>query len=68
MRIQAVEAQVGITKRNFRFYEQAGLIRPRHNRENDCRENGDTDILTLTLKRIWLLRRMNIPLEAIRKL
>ena len=38
MKINEVEALVGITKKNIRFYESEGLLCPRRNSENDCRE------------------------------
>lgn len=34
MRINEVEALVGITKKNIRFYEAEGLLTPRRNSEN----------------------------------
>lgn len=66
MRIQEVEAQVGITKKNIRFYEQEGLLHPSRNSENHYRDYSDQDVLTL--QRIRLLRRLGIPLEEIRLL
>lgn len=66
MRIQEVEALVGITKKNIRFYEQEGLIEPRRNRENGYRDYGDEDVETL--KKIRLLRRLGLPIEEIRRL
>ena len=34
MKINEVEALVGITKKNIRFYEEQGLLSPRRNSEN----------------------------------
>lgn len=66
MRIQKVEAMVGITKKNIRFYEQEGLISPQRNRENGYREYDENDILRL--KKIRLFRRLGVPIEDLRKL
>lgn len=66
MRIQEVEAQVGITKKNIRFYEQEGLITPQRNRENGYREYSAEDVLRL--KKIRLFRRLGVPIEDLRKL
>lgn len=66
MRIQEVETQVGITKKNIRFYEQEGLIFPQRNRENSYREYSEEDVLRL--KKIRLFRRLGVPIEDLRKL
>ena len=66
MRIQAVEAQVGITKKNIRFYEQEGLLTPSRNSENHYRDYSEEDVLVL--KRIRLLRRLGVPLDEIRRM
>ena len=34
LKINEVEALVGITKKNIRFYEEQGLLSPRRNSEN----------------------------------
>lgn len=66
MKINEVEAQVGITKKNIRFYEEQGLIAPRRNSENGYREYGQSDVETL--KQIKLLRKLGVPLEEIRQM
>ena len=66
MKINEVEALVGITRKNIRFYEAEGLLSPRRNSENGYRDYGDADIATL--QRIKLLRKLGVPLEEIRQL
>ena len=66
MKINEVERQVGITKKNIRFYEDQGLISPERNLSNGYREYSERDV-SLLLK-IKLLRRRAIPIEEIRKL
>lgn len=66
MKINEVEALVGITKKNIRFYEDAGLISPRRNTENGYRDYGDTEVETL--KRIKLFRKLGFSLEDIRQM
>lgn len=65
MKIQEVEQQVGITKKNIRFYEKEGLLSPERNLENGYRDYRKEDVETL--KRIKLLRKLSVPLEEIRK-
>jgi len=64
MRINEVEQLAGITKKNIRFYEEQGLLRPDRNKENGYREYCEEDIQTL--KQIKLLRKLGLPLEEIR--
>ena len=59
MKINEVEALVGITKKNIRFYEDAGLLFPRRNSENGYRDYGDADVEIL--RRIKLLRKLGFP-------
>jgi DNA-binding transcriptional MerR regulator len=66
MKINEVEAQVGITKKNIRFYEEEGLLTPRRNRENGYRDYGEAELRTL--RQIKLLRKLGLPLEEIRRL
>jgi len=61
-----VEAQVGITKKNIRFYEAEGLLTPRRNSENGYRDYGEEDVETL--RRIKLMRKLGVPLEEIRQM
>ena len=66
MKINEVEAQVGITKKNLRFYEEQGLIAPRRNSENGYREYGPREVDQL--RQVKLLRKLGVPLEEIRKM
>jgi DNA-binding transcriptional MerR regulator len=66
MQIQEVEAQVGISKKNIRFYESEGLIHPGRNRENGYRDYRPAEVEML--KKIRLLRQLGLPLEEIRRL
>ena len=65
MNIKEAEQLSGVTKRNIRFYEQKGLLRPLRNQENDYREYTTADVETL--KRIRVLRMVDMPLEQIRE-
>ena len=64
MKINEVEALVGITKKNIRFYEEQGLLSPKRNSENSYREYGDEEVQTL--RRIKLMRKLGVPIEDIR--
>ena len=66
MRIQEVERAVGITKKNIRFYEEQGLLAPRHEAENGYRDYGEADVDALL--RVKLLRSLDVPIEEIRRL
>lgn len=66
MKINEVERQVGITKRNIRFYEKEGLLAPGRNSENGYRDYSDADVETL--KQIKLFRKLDLPMEEIRRL
>lgn len=66
MKINEVEQTIGITKKNIRFYEQEGLLNPSRNLSNGYRDYSETDLETL--RRIKLLRKLDIPLEEIRRL
>ena len=66
MKINEVEALVGITRKNIRFYEAEGLLSPRRNSENGYRDYGDADITALRC--IKLLRKLGVPLEEIRRI
>lgn len=66
MKINEVEAQVGITKKNIRFYEEQGLLSPRRNSENGYRDYGETEVAVL--RQIKLMRKLGVPLEEIRKM
>ena len=66
LKINEVEALVGITKKNIRFYEAEGLLTPRRNSENGYRDYGDAEVAAL--RRIKLMRKLGVPLEEIRKM
>lgn len=66
MKINEVEQQAGITKRNIRFYEQQGLLSPRRNLENGYRDYTEAEVNEL--KKIKLLRKLSLPIEEIRKI
>ena len=66
MKINEVEAQVGITKKNIRFYEAQGLLTPRRNSENGYRDYGPEEVEAL--RQIKLLRKLGVPLEEIRRM
>ena len=61
MKINEVEQQAGITKRNIRFYEQQGLLSPKRNGENGYRDYSEEDVAEL--KKIKLLRKLSLPIE-----
>ncbi|WP_293282957.1 MerR family transcriptional regulator [Oscillibacter sp.] len=61
-----MEALVGITKKNIRFYEAEGLLTPRRNSENGYRDYGEAEVAVL--RRIKLMRKLGVPLEEIRKM
>ncbi|MDE5589871.1 MAG: MerR family transcriptional regulator, partial [Acetatifactor sp.] len=65
MKINEVEQTVGITKKNIRFYEQEGLLTPSRS-TNGYREYSPEDVRTL--QQIKLLRRLDIPIEEIKRL
>jgi len=66
LKINEVEALVGITKKNIRFYEQEGLLAPQRNSENGYRNYSGPEVEIL--RRIKLLRKLGLPIEEIRRL
>ena len=66
MKINEVEERVGITKRNIRYYEKEGLLKPGRNSENGYRDYTEDDVKEL--KKIKLLRKLDMPLEEIRRM
>ena len=66
MKIIEVEAQVGITRKNIRFYEEQGLLSPRRNSENGYRDYGEAEVAIL--RQIKLMRKLGVPLEEIRRM
>ncbi len=66
MKINEVEQQVDITKKNIRFYEQQGLLSPKRNMENGYRDYSEEDVTEL--KKIKMLRKLSLPIEEIRRI
>ena len=66
MKINQVEQLVGITKGNIRFYEKEGLLTPGRNNDNGYRDYSDADVAWL--KKIKLLRMLDVPIEEILRL
>ena len=66
MKINEVEAAVGITKKNIRFYEEEGLIAPGREPGNGYRSYSQADVERL--RRIKLLRKLDVPLAEIREM
>ena len=66
MKINQVEQLVGITKGNIRFYEKEGLLAPGRNNDNGYRDYSDADVAWL--KKIKLLRMLDVPIEEILRL
>ena len=66
MKINQVEQLVGITKGNIRFYEKEGLLTPGRNTDNGYRDYSDADVAWL--KKIKLLRMLDVPIEEILRL
>lgn len=64
--IKEVEELTGISRQNIRYYEKQGLLTPHRNRTNAYREYSDQDIWRL--KQIKFFRKLNMPIEEIRKL
>ena len=61
MKINQVEAAVGVTKKNIRFYEEEGLLAPCRNAGNGYREYSEEDVARL--RRIKLLRTSRLKME-----
>ena len=65
MKINEVEQLVGVTQRNIRFYEKEGLLSPGRT-DNGYRDYGEADVEAL--RKIKLLRKLDVPLEEIRRM
>lgn len=65
MKIQRIETLSGLDRATIRYYEKEGLLNP-HRTENGYRDYSDTDLEEL--KKIKLLRQLDMPLDSIRKL
>lgn len=66
MQIRQVEELTGISKKNIRFYEDQGLIRPNRDPANGYREYKEEEVMVL--RQIKLFRKLQIPIEEIRKI
>ncbi len=66
MNIKEVEKQTGIKKANIRYYEDAGLITAARNSVNNYREYSSKDVEFL--KKVRLLRALDIPIPDIKRL
>lgn len=64
MNIRQAAERSGVAARNIRYYEQAGLLTPARNSDNDYRIYTDADVRTLKL--IRMLRTLDMPVEDIR--
>lgn len=65
MNIRSVESATGLTRANIRYYESVGLVEPVR-QQNGYRDYSKEDVETL--KRVKLLRKLNVPIEEIIKL
>ncbi len=66
MLINEVETLLNLSKKSIRYYESEGLIKPERNKYNDYRTYTKNDIETL--KKIKLLRELDVSIEEIKKL
>lgn len=65
MGIKEMEKQTGISSQNIRYYEKQGLLSPKRNPENGYRIYGEE---AEQLKRIKLFRKLDMPIEDIRRM
>ena len=63
MNIKQAAEQSGVSARNIRYYEQAGLLTPARNPENEYRIYSQADVRALKLIRV--LRTLDMPVEEI---
>lgn len=66
MKINQVEAATGIPKKSIRYYEAEGLLRPERDSTNGYRQYTAEDVATL--QRIKLFRKLDMPLDEIRRI
>ena len=66
MKINEVEALVGITKKNIRFYEEQGLLSPRRNSQNGYRDYGEAEVDALRRHLVSLERERQNLADAAR--
>lgn len=63
MNIREIEEQLGIPRASARYYEKEGLLHPRRG-SNNYRDYSEED--AAALRKIKLLRRLDMPIETIR--
>lgn len=63
MNIREIEEQLGIPRASVRYYEKEGLLHPRRG-SNNYRDYSEED--AAALRKIKLLRRLDMPIETIR--
>ena len=61
MNIKQAAEQSGVSARNIRYYEQAGLLTPARNPENEYRIYSQADVRALKL--IRMLRTLDMPIS-----
>ena len=66
MKINHVEELTGITKKNIRFYEDQGLLKPSRNPGNGYRDYSLADVALL--RKVRLFRKLAVPVEDIRQM
>ncbi len=64
MNVKELEARTGLPRASIRFYEKEGLLRPAR-KSNGYRDYSEED--ALTLEKIAFLRRLELPLDTIRR-
>lgn len=65
MNIKTIEARTGLPRANIRYYEEEGLLTPAR-LPNGYRDYSEEDVTTL--RRIALLRDLNVSIEEIHRL
>ena len=64
MKIKEIEKLTGLSRANIRFYEKEGLLSPRRT-ENRYRDYDEEDLRRL--RTILVLRKLDLPLEDVRR-
>ena len=62
--INQVEQLTGVSKRNIRFYESEGLLKPERDDANGYRKYGEDDVRCIQM--IKMFRMLDMPLEEIK--
>ena len=63
MNVKQAAERSGVSSRNIRYYEQAGLLSPARDPGNDYRVYSEADVHALKL--IRMLRTLDMPIEEI---